>query len=278
MKLNIPSMQDLLGAGVHFGHQVRRGHPRMKPFIYGVRDGIHIIDLAKSEEYLKKAVEFAYELGKQGKTLLVVGTKKQAKDIILNLAKEVGAFYITERWIGGIITNFNEIRRNIKKLNEIKKEKEQGLLSRYTKKEQLLIDRKMRKFDLDYGGIADMENLPDAVFVVDCAADKIAVKESSERNLTLIGLNDTNSDPSSIDYPIPGNDDGIKAIKIVCEAVIKAYGEGKKEFKVQSEKLEVESKEKEEAEKLTEAVKEEAAILEEVVEKKVLGESERKVT
>ena len=143
MALSVPNMQELLSAGVHFGHQVRRGHPRMDKFIYGARDGVHIIDLAKSEAKLREAVEFAYDLGKSGGVLLLVGTKKQAKDIIENLAKEVDTFYITDHWVGGLLTNLDEIKKNLKRLNETKELKEKGQLSHYTKKELLLIDRRL---------------------------------------------------------------------------------------------------------------------------------------
>ncbi len=301
MSNSVPSMQDLLGAGVHFGHQVRRGHPKMGQFIYGARDGVHIIDLAKSEEQLKKALEFVENLGKEGKVLLVVGTKKQAKEIIENLSKEAGAPYLSESWIGGLLTNFEEIRRNIKTLLDLKKEKEQGLLSRYTKKEQMLIDRKLAKFNKIYRGIENLEKLPDAIFIVDCVAEKTAVREAVQKEIPLVGLNDTNSDPSLIDYPIPGNDDGIKSIKIICEAVIGAYGAGRK-IGVKSEESKTEETQKktevglkkvkgkkdetsdevtketgERMDETKEEVEEEVADIEEKIEKKSLEEAERKI-
>ncbi len=293
MKINVPTMQDLLGAGVHFGHQVRRGHPKMKQFIYGARDGVHIIDLAKSEEKLKEAVEFAYNLGKEGKILLIVGTKKQAKEIIESLAKEVDTPFITSRWVGGLLTNFDEIKKNIKRLNDLKDEKAKGTLSRYTNKEQLLIDRNLQKFDRDFGGVAKMDKIPDAMFIVDAVSDKVAVREAQNKKLLIVGFADTNSDPNNLDYPIPANDDGIKSIKIISEAVIRAYGEGKKEggeLRIKEEAKVAELKQKEEAaaakkkdepeldqKKLDAAVAEEAAAIEEVVEKKTVEESERKV-
>ncbi|MBI3485628.1 30S ribosomal protein S2 [Candidatus Daviesbacteria bacterium] len=283
MKLNVPSMQDLLTAGVHFGHQVRRGHPKMNQYIYGARDGVHIIDLAKSEEKLKEAVEFVYNLGKEGKVLLLVGTKKQAKEIVESLAKEVDAPYISERWVGGLLTNFDEIRRNLKRLGDLKNEKEAGTLTRYTKKEQLLIDRELEKFERVFGGVAKMDKVPDAMFVVDAVSDKTAVKEAFNKGLTLVGFADTNSDPNMLDFPIPANDDGIKSIKIICETVIKAYGEGKKsaDAKAMADKEAVDKEKNAQVvdgeNKLDKAVAEEAEVLEEVVEKKAVEESERKV-
>src|SRR5258708_24969944 len=154
--LKTPSLQELLEAGVHFGHQVRRGHPRMKPFIYGDREGVHIIDLTQSEKYLKQACEFVFELGKNGKVLLFVGTKKQAKPIIEQLAKGLQAPYMIERWMGGFLTNFEEIKKRIKLLKDLKEQKDKGeLAAKYTKKEQLLLDRKMDKLQKDFAGVMD---------------------------------------------------------------------------------------------------------------------------
>ncbi len=273
-------MQELLSAGVHFGHQVRRGHPKMKQYIYGARDGVHIIDLAKSEAKLKEAVEFAYELGKNGSVLLVVGTKKQAKDIAESLAKEVDTPYITARWVGGLLTNFDEIKKNLNRLSSLKEEKQKGSLSRYTKKEQLLIDRQLQKFERVFGGVNSMDKVPDAMFIVDAVADKTAVVEALKKGIKLVGLTDTNADPNAFDYPIPANDDGIKSIKLICETVIRAYGEGKKEagqLRVKNEQLRIKEEKEKAEETLDSAVAEQAAVLEEEVEKKTLKEAERKV-
>src|SRR3990167_10949524 len=163
----LPTLQELLEAGVHFGHQVRRGHPRMRPYIYGAREGVHVIDLTQSEQYLKEACEFVYNLGKEGKVLLFVGTKKQAKPIIEELAKELQAPFLVERWMGGFLTNFEQMQKNIKILKEFKEAKIKGTLKKYTKKEQLLLERKMEKLDKDFRGAMDLSVLPDAVFVVD---------------------------------------------------------------------------------------------------------------
>src|SRR3989338_11090487 len=169
--LKLPSLQNLLEAGVHFGHQVRRGHPRMRPYIYGVREDVHIIDLTQSESLLKEAAEFVYELGKEGKILLFVGTKKQARPIIEELARNLQAPFLVERWIGGFLTNFEEIKKRIKLLKDLKEQKEKGQLSKYTKKEQLLLDRKMEKLQRDFQGVMDLPGHPDAIFVVDAVSD-----------------------------------------------------------------------------------------------------------
>jgi small subunit ribosomal protein S2 len=283
MNTQVPSMQDLLSAGVHFGHQVRRGHPKMKNYIFGARDGVHIIDLAQSEEKLKEATQAAYNLGKDGKVMLVVGTKKQAKEIAKTLAEEVETPYLSEKWVGGFLTNFEEVRRNINKLNTLKTQKEKGELTKYTKKEQLLITRKLEKFDLELGGVAAMEVMPDAIFVLDPVSADVAVKEAIKMRTTLLGLCDTNADPNWFDYAIPANDDGIKSIKLIAETIIRAYGEGKKEAgKVAAKKADDDLKIKEEADKkaaeaLANPVDEETAALEEEIEKKILNESERKV-
>lgn len=279
MSLQVPSMQDLLSAGVHFGHQVRRSHPRMNKFIYGAREGVQIIDLEKTEGKLKEAIDFVHNLGKEGKVLLVVGTKKQAKEIVETLSKEINTPFVNDHWIGGLLTNFDQIRKNIKLLKELKAEKEKGELSRYTKREQLLIDRKLQKFEKVYGGVVDLEKIPDAIFVVDSATNDVAVKEANALKIASVGFSDTNFNPDLLDFPIPANDDGIKSIKIITEAIIKAYGDGKKAAGIKAEKeaKKAEEKAKEEATKLDKEVAEEAAEIEEEVEKKVLEESERKV-
>ncbi|MBI2022713.1 30S ribosomal protein S2 [Candidatus Daviesbacteria bacterium] len=273
-------MQDLLTAGAHFGHKVSRAHPKMRQFIYGARDGVDIIDLAKTEEKLKEASQAAYELGKNGGVMLIMGTKKQARDIIESLAKEVDAPYLSVRWVGGLFTNFEEIKKNFDKLNKLKVEQEKGELSRYTKKEQLLISRKLNKFEIELGGATNLEKIPDAIFIIDAVSDQTAVKEAIKVGIKMFGICDTNSDPNWFDYPVPANDDGIKSIKMICETVIKAYGAGKKEAgdRLAKEELKKEEKKKTEgvADVLDSKVAEETAVLEEVIEKAVVEESERK--
>src|SRR3989344_369619 len=225
----LPSLQELLEAGVHFGHQVRRGHPRMKPYIFEAREGVHIIDLTQSEKYLKEACEYVYELGKSNKILLMVGTKKQARPIILELAKKLNAPYMVERWMGGFLTNFEEIKKRIKLLKDLKEQKTKGELSKYTKKEQLLLDRKMEKLKEDFSGVMEMGKMPDAIFVTDAVSDNIAIKEANRLGIKVVALADTNCNVSEIDYPVPGNDDAIKSITVLVSAIAEAYSEGKKE-------------------------------------------------
>jgi small subunit ribosomal protein S2 len=279
-------MQELLEAGVHFGHQVRRGNPRMKPYIYGVRDGVHIIDLEKSEQMLKEAAQAAYDLGKNGKVLMIVGTKKQAREIVEELAKEVDTPFLNSKWVGGLLTNFDEIKKNIKKLEGLKDEKTKGTLSRYTKKERLLIDRKLGKYESVLGGVASMDKIPDAVFLVDAVAEWTAVKEAQRMSILIFGFADTNCDPLALDYPVAANDDGIKSIKLITETVIRAYGEGKKaagkqaiadEAKRVSDEAKKAEDEAKKEQTLDKPVAEEAAVIEEEVEKQVVQESSRKV-
>lgn len=288
--MQTPTLQQLLEAGVHFGHQVRRGHPRMRQYIYGARDGVHIIDLTLSEKGLKDACDYVYSLGKAGGVLLFVGTKKQAQEIVREQAQKLNAPFLAERWIGGFLTNFEEISKNIKRLRELRDQKEKGQLKKYTKKEQLLIDRRISKLQKDLGGVIDLEKTPEAIFVLDAARDFTAVKEAqrissiSGKKVTVVAISDTNSDPTLIDYPIPGNDDAIKSIRLITEAVAGSYGEGLKQAGKDAAKAQ-EKAAKEEAKRvadeakaeLPEEVLEEVAEAEEVVEKKSLEESERKV-
>ncbi|MCL5784800.1 MAG: 30S ribosomal protein S2 [Patescibacteria group bacterium] len=281
----LPTLQELLEAGVHFGHQVRRGHPRMRPYIYGAREGVHVIDLTQSEKYLKEAAEFVYNLGKEGRVLLFVGTKKQAQPIIEEFAKELGAPYLAERWMGGFLTNFEQMQKNIKRLKEYLEQKKKGELSKYTKKEQLLLERKMGKLEKDFAGVMDLAKLPDVIFVVDAVSDNIAIREAKRLNIKVVAIADSNSDPTQIDYPIPGNDDAIKSIKILVGAVASAYGEGKKSSSAKASEAEEKTAEKpakegkKETEEKTEEgiaeeLKEEVAAAEEMVEKESVKESE----
>lgn len=281
-------MQELLAAGVHFGHKISRGHPKMKRYIFGVRDGVHIIDLAISEAQLKEASQAAYELGKSGGVMLLVGTKKQAQEVIEGLAKEADTPYLNQKWAGGFFTNFDELRKNIKKLTDLRSEQEKGQLSRYTKREQMLISKNLTKFTKEMGGALNMDKLPEAIFVVDAVSDNIAVREANKMGIKVFGLCDTNADPTWFDWPVASNDDGIKAIKIICETVIRAYAQGKKEagIKVGEQK---EATKVMKGSKVTEAaaevdkevldapLAEEAAAIEEEVEKEVVDENSRKV-
>lgn len=273
--MKVPTLQELLEAGVHFGHQVRRGHPKMLQYIYGVRDGVHILDLEKSEKLLKEAIEYAEKLGKEGKVLLFLGTKKQAQPIVKELAEKVGAPYVTYRWVGGFLTNFDEVRKNIKKLLDLKEKQEKGELSHYTKKEQLLISKKLIKFEAELGGISKLDQLPDAIFIIDTVAEKTAVAEAIRVNLPIIGICDTNSNPLLINYPIAANDDASKSIKIVTEAVADAYAEGLKSAGKTTVKKQEEAEKAEAEPEVAANIAEEVAAAEEEVEKKAVLDSER---
>jgi len=276
----LPSLQELLEAGVHFGHQVRRGHPRMRPYIYGAREGVHVIDLTQSEKYLKEACEFVYNLGKEGKVLLFVGTKKQAQSIIEESCKELKAPFLVARWMGGFLTNFEQMQKNIKILKAYLEQKEKGQLAKYTKKEQLLLERKMNKLQRDFAGVMDLNKVPDALFVVDAVSDNIAIREANRLKIKVVAIADSNSDPTEIGYPIPGNDDAIKSIKVLVGAVASAYGEGQKEAgKAATKAAEKAAKEaaKGAEDVIQEELKEEVAAAEEMVEKKAVKDSERVV-
>lgn len=282
--ISTPAMQELLEAGVHFGHQVRRGNPRMKQYIYGARDGVHIIDLAQSEKLLKEACEFVYELGKSGKVLLFIGTKKQAKDIIKAAVKDSQAPFMVERWVGGFLTNFEEIGKRIKKLEDLKTQKEKGELAKYTKKEQLLIDREILKLEQTYEGVTNLKVLPDVVFIIDAVSENTALQECKRMSIKVVAIADTNCNPNLIDYPIPGNDDAIKSITVLTQAVADAYSAGLKEAGKVAAKQAARQASDAEKEKqrlaeggVDEELKDEVAAAEEEVEKVSVQESERKV-
>lgn len=276
-KFSSPSMQDLLEAGVHFGHQARRIDPRMMRFIFGVRDGVHIINLELTEPKLKEACEFVNKLGQEGKVLLFVGTKKQAQPLIEEASKKTDSPSVTYKWMGGTLTNFDEIRKNTNKLNSLKEEQKKGELTRYTKKEQLLIGRKLGKFDTQWGGVAPMNALPAALFIVDCASEKTAVAEARRLGIPIVGICDSNANPLLIDYPIPGNDDATKSLKLLIETVANAYQEGLKEgvkIKDKSDKLEAKVKAQEVV--IDGVIAQEVAVAEEEMEKKAVQEAGRK--
>jgi len=236
----VPSMQDLLEAGVHFGHQVRRWNPKMKQFIFGARDGVHVINLEFTVERLNTALEFVRKVGENGGTMIMLGSKKQARSIVVDAAKKNGAMYITERWIGGLVTNFEQTQKNLRKLKDLKTKKESGEFAERTKKELLLIDRDISKLTRFYGGVEYMEKVPDALFVIDVRREENACREAVARNIPVIAICDTNADLSLVTYPIPGNDDAIKAIQIVTDAVAEAYGEGREIFEKKSAKAKIE--------------------------------------
>jgi small subunit ribosomal protein S2 len=222
-----PEVRELLEAGVHFGHQTRRWNPKMKPFIFAARNGIYIIDLQKTVNALDQAKKKIQEVVGRGKSILFVGTKKQAQKVLEEEAIRCGAYYVTERWLGGMLTNFNTIKDSIKKLNDIERMKEDGTFEKFTKKERLIIENNESKLQKVLGGIKDMNFIPGLLVVVDAKKEKIAVSEASKLGIPIIGIVDTNADPDLIDFPIAGNDDAIKSIRVLIRHLVNAALEAK---------------------------------------------------
>ena len=231
----VVAMKQLLEAGVHFGHQTRRWDPKMAEYIFQARNGIHIIDLQKTSKKLDEAYAFIKEQAEEGKTILFVGTKKQAQECVKEAAEKSGMFYVNERWLGGTLTNFKTIRKRIERLAELEKMQEDGTFEVLPKKEVILLKKEMDKLEKNLGGIKEMTQIPDVIFVVDPKKEHIAVQEARKLNIPLVGLVDTNCDPNDVDYVIPGNDDAIRAVKLVTDVLANAVIEGK-----QGESLEAE--------------------------------------
>ena len=224
--MSVISMKQLLEAGVHFGHQTRRWNPKMAPYIFTERNGIYIIDLQKSVGMVDDAYNAISEIVSNGGTVLFVGTKKQAQDAVKDEAERCGMYYVNERWLGGMLTNFKTIQSRIKRLKDIEKMSEDGTFDVLPKKEVILIKKEWEKLEKNLGGIKDMKRIPDAIFVVDPKKEHICVQEAHSLGITLIGIADTNCDPEELDYVIPGNDDAIRAVKLIvskmADAVIEA--------------------------------------------------------
>ena len=218
-------MKELLEAGVHFGHQTRRWNPKMKPFIFGKRNGIHIVDLQKTLHHFEDAADFIRDLAANGRNVLFVGTKRQAQDAIREEAERCGMFFMNHRWLGGTMTNFRTIRKSIQRFKEIE-ETLGNEDSHLTKKERIRLERQRRKMDRAFGGIKDMEDLPDALFVIDTVHEHIAIKEANRLGIPVVAVVDTNSDPEEVDFPIPGNDDAIRAIRLFTSRVADNILEG----------------------------------------------------
>ena len=221
------TMRDLLECGVHFGHQVRRWNPKMKKFIFGERKGIYIIDLQKTIRYFRYTYNIVRDAAAEGKTILFVGTKKQAGPTVGDFAKECGKPYVNHRWLGGMLTNFATIRQSIRKLEVIEKMEEDGSIDLLTKKEALMLRRKKEKLVAYLGGIKDMKALPDMIFVIDVVKEKIAVAEANRLKIPVVAPLDTNCDPDVVDFPIPGNDDAIRSVQLFCKEMAEAINEGK---------------------------------------------------
>lgn len=220
------TMREMLEAGVHFGHQTRFWNPKMAPFIFGHRNKIHIVNLEKSLPMFQDAQKFVRQLASNGGTILMVGTKRQARELVAEQAQRAGVPYVDQRWLGGMLTNFKTVKTSIKRLKEMKAQQEAGLES-MSKKEQLMFVRELEKLEKDIGGIQDMNTLPDAIFVIDVGFHKIAVSEAKKLGIPLVGVVDTNHNPEGIDYVIPGNDDSAKAVELYARGIADAILEGR---------------------------------------------------
>jgi small subunit ribosomal protein S2 len=245
-------LKELLEAGVHFGHQTRRWNPNMRRFIFGEMDGIHIIDLLQTEALLENARKFAGELATGGGTVLFVGTKKQARDVVQEWADRCQMPYVNKRWLGGLLTNFNTMSTRIARLHELNGWKEEGKLDLLPTKERMGMEAELAKLEFNLGGVRDMDRLPDAVFVADLKTEEIAVNEAARLRIPIIGLVDTNCDPTPVDYVIPGNDDAIRSCELVIGTIGKAVEDGSSSWRVQEEKRiaeEMERRKREEEER-----------------------------
>ena len=225
--MSVVAMKQLLEAGVHFGHQTRRWDPRMAEYIFQARNGIHIIDLQKTSKKLDEAYEFVRAQAEEGKNILFVGTKKQAQECVKEAAEKCGMFYINQRWLGGTLTNFPTIRARVERLAELEAMEENGTFEILPKKEVVLLRKEMDKLNKNLGGIKEMTALPDVMFVVDPKKEHIAILEAKKLNIPVVGLIDTNCNPNDVDYVIPGNDDAIRAVKLMTDVMANAVIEGR---------------------------------------------------
>ena len=242
----VVAMKQLLEAGVHFGHQTRRWDPKMAEYIFQARNGIHIIDLQKSSKKLDEAYEFIKSQVEEGKKVLFVGTKKQAQECIKEAAEKCGMYYVDQRWLGGMLTNFGTIKKRIQRLKDIEAMQEDGTFDVLPKKEVILIKKELEKLQANLGGIKEMEKIPDVLFIVDPKKEYNAIKEAQKLNIPVVGIVDTNCNPEVLDYPIPGNDDAIRSVKLITDAMANAIIEGNQgeSFELEAdENLEVENSE-----------------------------------
>ena len=263
--MSVVAMKQLLEAGVHFGHQTRRWDPRMAEYIFQARNGIHIIDLQKTSKKLDEAYEFVREQAEEGKTILFVGTKKQAQECMKEAAEKCGMYYVDKRWLGGMLTNFDTIQKRIQRLKDLETMSEDGTFDVLPKKEVILLKKEMEKLERNLGGIKDMSELPGVIFLVDPKKERIAVLEAKKLGIPTVGLVDTNCNPEDVDYVIPGNDDAIRAVKLIADVIANAVIEGK-----QGESFDAEVEEQE--------VSEEETTIEQVVANEEETESKEEVT
>ncbi|MDD2697061.1 MAG: 30S ribosomal protein S2 [Candidatus Pacebacteria bacterium] len=226
-------VEDMAREGLHFGHKTSKVHPKMKPYLFGVRNSIYIIDLEKTAEKLKEALKFIQDLISEKKVILLVGTKIQTKDMVKDVAKECDLPCVSERWLGGTFTNFENVRKRVEYFKDLENKKTTGELEKYTKKERANFDKELKKLELKFGGIRNLTQFPDAIFVLDVKKDVLAVKEAKAKGVKIIGLSDTSSDPTILDYPIPANDDAISSIKYILDKVKETILKAKSKVKTE---------------------------------------------
>lgn len=228
------TMKALLEAGVHFGHQTRRWNPKMAPYIFGDRNGIHIIDLQKTLRMANESYDFMRELAAAGGSVLFVGTKRQARDATKEEAIRSGQYYVNHRWLGGMLTNFKTVQQSVRKMKELNRKKEEGTFDLVTKKEALKMQGELDKLELTLGGVAEMSRLPDCLFVIDVAKEELAVKEAQKLGIPVVAVVDSNCNPTGIDYVVPGNDDAIRAVRLFCSKIADAIIEGSETFTLEN--------------------------------------------
>jgi small subunit ribosomal protein S2 len=259
MLVAVISMKQLLECGVHFGHQTKRWHPKMAKYIYCDRNGIHIINLQKTAKKVEEAYSFVKEVASKGGTVLFVGTKKQAQDVIKEEAERCKMFYVNERWVGGLLTNFSTIKKRILRLRELEEMREKGIFSNLPKKEAKSLEKEYQKISKLFSGVREMEKLPDVVYIVDLKKERNAMLEAKKLNIPIVALVDTNCDPEEVDYPIPANDDAIKSIKLITEKIAEAVLVGQSGGQIVKEEVveeEISSMEEVTMEKVDELTKE----------------------
>jgi len=273
-------IKNLLENGVHFGHRSRNWNPKMKKFIFGKKSGVYIIDVEKTAQKLKEAADFLRELSARGGTVLFVSTKRQAKDVIQKEAESIGSPYVAERWVGGLLTNFIEVRKRIKTYKDLKDQEASGNFGILLKKEVVRLGRKVAKMDKNFSGLIGLDKLPEAVCLIDPKKESLPVKEAKKLRIPIVALIDTDSDPDGIDYPIPGNDDALKSIRFITSYLIEAIREGKHERETQKKEAELQKAKLAEGENETAAGTPEIEILEDAVMEeaadKVVDEEKRK--
>ncbi len=236
-------LEEMMKAGLHFGHKKTKKNPKMEPYIYGVRNGVNIIDISKTREKLKEALDFLFESISTKKTVLLVGTKVQYKELIKEVGEGCQIPYVNERWLGGMITNFEIIKKRIDHLKDLEKKKEEGDLEKYTKKERIKIDREIKSLKLKFEGLKSLSKAPDIIFVIDTVHDNLAIKEAKVKNVKTVGIVDTNGNPEIIDYPIPANDDALSSVSYILEKFKNTVLEAKNQSQIESKNDEVKKEE-----------------------------------